>query len=191
MLTTTELISTPCGRIDKGLIFGGKVGQRFIVDANAGKLAKWLRMMGYDTLFFNGPDDGSMVKLALAQGRTVITRDTEFMKRRAISSGRVRALLVSGDDPAAQMQAAVTALGLDKDYRPFTRCLECNAELSSRAKNEVTGSVPKRVYRLQEQYMQCPSCQRIYWRGTHWAAMSRKLTEFSAASQRQVQGGSQ
>jgi uncharacterized protein with PIN domain len=166
------------------------VEQRFIVDANTGKLAKWLRMMGYDTLFFNGPDDGIMVKLALAQGRTVITRDTEFMKRRAVSSGRVRAVLVSGDDPAVQMQTAIIALGLDNNYRPFTRCLECNAELSRRDKSEVTGSVPQRVYSLQEQYMQCPSCQRIYWRGTHWVAMNRKLDEFSATNQRPVQGGS-
>jgi len=166
------------------------VEQRFIVDANTGKLAKWLRMMGYDTLFFNEPDDGIMVKLALAQGRTVITRDTDFMKRRAVSSGRVRAVLVSGDDPTVQMQTAITALSLDGDYRPFTRCLECNAELSRRDKSEVTGSVPQRVYSLQEQYMQCPSCQRIYWRGTHWAAMNKKLDEFSAANQRPVQGGS-
>ena len=164
--------------------------QRFIVDVNAGKLAKWLRMMGYDTLFFNGTDDGSMVKLALAQGRTVITRDTEFMKRRAVSSGHVKALLVSGDDPAAQMQAAIETLGLDKDHKPFSRCLECNVELSRRDKNEVTGSVPSRVYCLQEQYMQCPSCRRIYWRGTHWAAMNRKLNEFSTAGRRPAKGGS-
>ncbi len=162
--------------------------QRFIVDVNAGKLAKWLRMMGYDTIFFDGPDDGSMVKLALAQGRTVITRDTEFMKRRAVSCGRVRALLVSGDDPVAQMRAAVTALNIDKNYRPFTRCLECNAELFHRDKSEVTGSVPGRVYDLQEQYMQCPSCGRIYWRGTHWAAMNRKLDEFDADGRPPVQG---
>ena len=164
--------------------------QRFIVDANAGKLAKWLRMMGYDTLFFKGTDDGIMVKLALAQSRTVITRDTEFMKRRAVSSGRVKALLVSGDDPSVQMQASFTALGLDKNYRPFTRCLECNTELSRRDKIDVRGSVPKRVYTLQEQYMQCPACRRIYWRGTHWAAMNRKLDEFSENSRRPVQGGS-
>jgi len=166
------------------------VEQRFIVDANAGKLAKWLRMMGYDTLFFNGPDDGSMVKLALAQGRTVITRDTEFMKRKAVSSGRVKALLLTGDDPTAQMQAVIAELGLEKDYRPFTRCLECNAELFRRDKNEVAGSVPQRIYSIQEQYMQCPSCLRIYWRGTHWAAMNRKLDELSAANRGPVQGGS-
>ena len=162
--------------------------QRFIVDANAGKLARWLRMMGYDTLFFNGPDDGSMVKLALAQGRTVITRDTEFMKRRAVASGRVRALLVSGDDPAAQMRSAISALSIHRDYKPFTRCLECNAELSSREKSEMNGSVPERVYNLQDQYMQCPTCGRIYWRGTHWAAMNRKLDELSAEERPPAQG---
>lgn len=162
--------------------------QRFIVDANAGKLARWLRMMGYDTIFFNGPDDGSMVKLALAQGRTVITRDTEFMKRRAVACGRVRALLVSGDNPVAQMRTAISALNIDRHYRPFTRCLECNAELSSRDKSEVTGSVPARVYDLQEQYMQCPSCGRIYWRGTHWAAMNRKMDEFGAEERPPAQG---
>jgi len=156
------------------------VEQRFIVDANAGKLARWLRMMGYDTILFNGPDDGGMVKLALAQGRIVITRDTEFMKRRAVAGGRVKALLISGDDPVAQMRTAISALKIERDYRPFTRCLECNAELSSRDKSEVTGSVPERVYELQEQYMQCPACGRIYWRGTHWAAMNRKMDEFDA-----------
>jgi len=164
------------------------VEQRFIVDANVGKLAKWLRMMGYDTLFFNGTDDGIMVKLALEQGRTVITRDTEFMKRRAVSSGRVSALLISGDEPAAQMKSAIAKLGLNKGYRPFTRCLECNAELCHRDKNEVAGAVPERVYSLQEQYMQCPSCGRIYWRGTHWVAMNRKLDELGEHSQRTSRG---
>jgi uncharacterized protein with PIN domain len=167
------------------------VEQRFIVDANAGKLARWLRMMGYDTVLFNGPDDGSMVKLALSQGRTVITRDTEFMKRRAVAGGRVRALLVSGDDPVAQMKIAVSTLNIESDYRPFTRCLECNAELSCRDKSEVTGSVPKKVYELQEQYMQCPSCRRIYWRGTHWAAMNRQMAEFDPGRRTPSQGGGQ
>jgi len=158
------------------------------VDANAGKLARWLRMMGYDTILFNGPDDGGMVKLALAQGRTVITRDTEFMKRRAVACGRVRALLVSGDDPVEQMRTAISSLKIDRGYRPFTRCLECNSKLLSRDKSEVAGSVPKRVHEFQEHYMQCPSCQRIYWRGTHWAAMNRMMDEFGSQSRPPGQG---
>lgn len=154
------------------------VEAKFIVDANVGKLVRWLRMMGYDAVFFDEPDDGKMVKLALAQGRTVITRDTGFMKRRAVTSGRVRALLVSGDDPDKQMRDVIGTLRLDEEYCPFTRCLECNTVLSSREKTDIAQIVPPRVYEKQEQYMACPHCRRIYWRGTHWQAMKKKLYDF-------------
>jgi len=157
------------------------VDAKFIVDANAGKLARWLRMMGYDALFFDEPDDGIMVKIALAQGRTVITRDTGFMKRRAVTSGRVQALLVSGDDPERQMRDVIGILHLDNKYKPFTRCLECNTELNSREKTDIAQMVPPRVYEKQEQYMACPLCGRIYWRGTHWQAMKKKLYDFSTS----------
>jgi uncharacterized protein len=155
------------------------VEAKFIIDANVGRLVRWLRMMGYDTVFFDEQDDGKMVKLALAQGRTVITRDSGFMKRRAVTSGRVRALLVTGDDPESQMRDVMGILHLDNNYRPFTRCLECNTELNSREKTDIAQMVPPRVYEKQQQYMACPLCGRIYWRGTHWLAMKKKLYDFS------------
>jgi len=164
------------------------VEPKFIVDANVGKLARWLRMMGYDALFFNEQDDGKMVKLALAQQRTIITKDSEFMKRRAVASGRVPALLVMGDNPDLQMQTVLYALHLGNELKPFTRCLECNAELTAREKEKVAESVPPRVYQIQEQYMQCPACRRIYWHGTHWQAMSRKLVEFSSSQVQKAKG---
>ena len=138
-------------------------------------------MMGYDALFFNEEDDGRMVKIALAQSRTIVTKDSEFMKRRAITTGRVKAILVSGDDPELQMQKLITAFHLEKDYSPFTRCLECNIELQPCEKGEIAQDVPDRVFAIQDQFMQCPTCHRIYWRGTHWQAMSRKLQEFGTA----------
>jgi uncharacterized protein len=165
------------------------VGPKFIVDANVGKLAKWLRMMGFDTLFFDGPDDGGMVKIALQQDRTIITRDTGFMKRRAVTTHRVRAILVSGDDSKKQMQAVLAELELSGKARPFTRCLECNAELKELDRKEAAGLVPERVYEIQDQYMVCPSCSRIYWRGTHWKAMTGKLLEFCSTLPEGNQGG--
>ncbi|MCX6005105.1 MAG: Mut7-C RNAse domain-containing protein [Chloroflexi bacterium] len=152
---------------------------KFIVDSNVGKLAKWLRMMGYDALFFDEEDDGRMVKIALAQGRIIITKDSEFMKRRVITAGRVKAILVSGDNSELQMQKVIDTLQLNIEYRPFTRCIECNVELISRERGDLEQVVPARVFAIQEQYMECPSCHRIYWRGTHWQAMSQKLKEFS------------
>ena len=153
---------------------------KFIVDANVGKLARWLRMMGFDTLFFNGPDDGMMVKMALAQDRHIITRDSEFMKRRAITSGRVQATLVSGDISELQMQTVIGKLKLSAKTQPFTRCLECNTVLNEMDRSEAADLVPERVYEIQDQYMACPSCLRVYWRGTHWKAMNNKLHEFDS-----------
>ncbi len=158
---------------------------KFITDVNVGKLGKWLRLMGYDTLFFDEHDDGLMVKAAIAQGRIVLTKDSEFMKRRAITTGKVKAILVSSDRPDQQLSTVLSALKLDKGYRPFTRCLECNSLLVSREKSEVEGLVPPRVYDKHDQYMQCPSCGRIYWKGTHWQAMSGKLSRLVPAAQEQ------
>ncbi|MCX6006000.1 MAG: Mut7-C RNAse domain-containing protein [Chloroflexi bacterium] len=134
----------------------------------------------FDTLFFNEPDDGKMVKMALGEDRTIITRDSEFMKRRAITSGRVQAILVSGNISELQMQAVINKLKLSDKTQPFTRCLECNTVLKEMDRSEAAELVPARVYEIQHQYMACPSCLRIYWRGTHWKAMNNKLHEFDS-----------
>lgn len=151
---------------------------KFLIDSNVGKLAKWLRMMGYDALLFDEIDDGKMVKIALSQGRVIVTKDSEFMKRRAITSGRVRSILVAGDSPKLQMLSVLDELNLSHVHRPFTRCLECNTQLMPKNKAQVAGNIPPRVYNSQEQYMECPTCHRIYWRGTHWEAMTKILEEF-------------
>ena len=148
---------------------------KFIVDSNVGKLAKLLRIMGYDTLFFNGEDDSHMVATALAEGRVILTRDTQIMKRRLVTSGRLKAILIESDEPEQQMCQVINTLNLDCQFKPFTICLECNQPLVERSKEEVKDRVPPYVFRTQNQYMECPTCHRIYWRGTHWQAMTRKL----------------
>ena len=140
-----------------------------------GKLVKWLRMMGYDTLFFDRGDDSHMVATALAEGRVILTRDTEIAKRRVVTTGRLEVILIQSDKVEQQMRQVVEALGLDCQFRPFTLCLECNQPLIERDKQEVKDLVPPYVFQSQDQYMECPACPRIYWKGTHWAAMTRKL----------------
>ena len=153
-------------------------GQKFIVDINAGKLAKWLRMMGYDALSFDGSDDGQMVAAALTEGRVILTRDTQIMRRRVVTNGQLKAILIQSDKPEQQIQQVVETLSLDFQFRPFTVCLECNQALEDRSKQEVQARVPPYVFKTQDQYMECPACHRIYWRGTHWEAMTRKLEKF-------------
>jgi uncharacterized protein with PIN domain len=148
---------------------------RFIVDENVGKLARWLRMLGYDSVFFNGEDDSQMVRQALAESRILLTRDTGIMKRRAVNSGRLKAILFRSEEPEQQIQQLASALDIESHSHPFTICLECNRPLVDRKPAEVKDKVPPYVYITQTQYMECPLCRRIYWRGTHWKAMLNKL----------------
>ena len=151
---------------------------KFFADNNVGKLAKWLRMMGYDTLFFNGSDDSSMIAIALAEGRVILTRDTQIMRRRVVTSGQLKAILIQGDEPEQQMRQVIDSLNLDCQFRPFTICLECNQPLLPRSKEQVKDLVPPYVFQTQVKYVECPTCHRIYWRGTHWQAMTEKLKKF-------------
>jgi len=151
---------------------------KFIVDNNVGKLAKWLRIMGFDTLFFNGSDDSGMIAIALAEDRVILTRDTQIMKRRVVTSGQLKAILIQSDEPELQMQQVIDSLNLDCQFKPFSICLECNQPLVERSKQQVKDLVPPYVFKTQSQYMECPACRRIYWRGTHWQAMTKKLEKF-------------
>jgi len=151
---------------------------KFIVDNNVGKLAKWLRIMGYDTVFFDGSDDSHMVARALAEGRVILTRDTQIMKRGLVTSGRLKAILINSEQPETQMRQVIDTLKLDCQFRPLTLCLECNQPLVEKSKDQVKDRVPPYVFQTQSQYMECPACHRIYWKGTHWQAMTKKLKNF-------------
>jgi uncharacterized protein with PIN domain len=151
---------------------------KFIVDHNVGKLTGWLRLMGYDTRFFDGEDDSELVAAAKAEGRVILSRDTRIMQRRLITSGQVKAVLIVSDQPERQIRQVIGTLGLDSQFKPFSLCLECNQPLVERAKDEVKELVPPYVFKTQNQFMQCPNCQRIYWRGTHWQAMTERLEKF-------------
>lgn len=131
--------------------------------------------MGYDTLFINGIDDEGLIAIGLREKRVVLTKDTQIMKRRVVTSGKLKALLIRGDDTKAQLRQVVEAMNLDCEKRQFTLCLECNQPLIRRRKEEVRELVPPYVFQTQSQYVECPSCHRIYWRGTHWQRMKREL----------------
>jgi uncharacterized protein with PIN domain len=156
---------------------------KFIVDHNVGKLVKWLRMLGYDTEFFTGEDDWQMVISALRGDRIILTRDTGIMKLGVVDSAKVKAILINSDDPEEQIRQLNESLDLDFQNRLFTRCMECNALLEKRTGDEVKDRVPPYVYKTQKEYMECPSCQRIYWKGTHWQAMIEKLRKLAGSYQ--------
>ena len=150
---------------------------KFIVDNNVGKLARWLRLIGYDTVLFKQKDDATMIKTALGDDRVVLTKDTQFTKRRLVTNGQLKAILIKQDNPKTQIQEVVKALNLNYNFNPFSLCLECNQTLVPRVKEEVQSLVPPHVFQTQTQYTECPACHRIYWQGTHWQAMVKKLQD--------------
>jgi uncharacterized protein len=148
------------------------------VDINAGKLAKWLRIMGYDTLLFTDEDDGQMIKIAMQQNRIVLTKDTQILARRVATSGKVKVILIAGDNSKDQLKQIVSTLKLDYQYKPFSVCSKCNQTLIEKTRGQIQNLVPPHVFEIQNNYMECPCCHRIYWRGTHWEAMNRELHSF-------------
>jgi uncharacterized protein with PIN domain len=132
-------------------------------------------MLGFDSLFFDGPDDSQLVKQALAEDRILLTRDTGIMQRRVVLNGRLKTVLLQSEQPEEQMQQLLAALEIKEQSQPFTVCLECNQPLNDKNPAEVKDRVPPYVYKTQTQYMECPQCRRVYWRGTHWQAMLTRL----------------
>lgn len=132
--------------------------------------------MGYDTLLFETGSDSRMITLALGGNRVVITRDSQLPKRRVVTSGRLKLILVETDRPLEQLGVVAKAINLDMS-RAFTLCVECNRALLPARREDVQDLVPPYVYETQKKYMQCPSCRRVYWQGSHWQAMKRRLGE--------------
>ena len=147
---------------------------RFVVDLNVGRLAKWLRVMGYDALFVPRVEDDELIRIATHEKRVNLTRDALLMQRRAITLGHVRAFLITYHDVWAQINQVVEGLRLDS-AQDFSRCVECNIPLERTSKESVEGNVPPYVFETQKEFMVGPRCTRVYWRGTHWHNMRREL----------------
>jgi len=144
---------------------------KLLADGMLGRLAKWLRILGYDTAYSPKLDDDELVRLARAEGRVLLTRDEELARRRG-----VHCFLVKGDELEGQIAQVIAGLGLQAE-QPFSRCPVCNAPLQEVEKSQVAGRVPPHVFRTQERFSLCPKCGRIYWRGTHWAKMCQKIAQ--------------
>lgn len=144
---------------------------RFISDAHLGGLAKWLRLAGFDTLYDNPIHDEDIVAIAVREGRIILTRDVELLKRKDVTHG----CYVHALKPEAQLQEIFARLDLAAGALPFTLCLECNAPLRPVAKAEVWERLPERVREVQERFSTCDICHRVFWEGSHWRHMRAVL----------------
>lgn len=144
---------------------------RFVADTHLGKLARHLRIAGFDCLWENDYGDEEIVACSVAQQRIVLTRDLGILKRQAVERGHY----VRATESGAQLREVVRAFQLEDRLRPFTRCRACNVEVRAVAKDAVAERLPPEVRLRFDRFTECPQCGRVYWQGTHFERLEGLL----------------
>ncbi len=150
---------------------------RFVVDVHLGTLARYLRLLGFDTLWRNDLDDESIIESALAGPRIILTRDKGILKNGRVAHG----YWLRATEPLQQVEEVVRALQLGPDFEPYTRCLECNGLLHGIRRTEAARTVPLQVFLVHRDFSRCAGCGRIYWPGSHRTRLDAVIERARAA----------
>lgn len=153
---------------------------KFVADCMVGKLARWLRLLGFDVSYYRKIEDEKLIELAVKERRVVLTRDHELIRKVAKrKSLKQKALLIESDRWPEQVEQVLDHFKLRRKIDPNSRCLECNAKLKFLPKARAKNLVPPFVYEKADSFALCPNCGRVYWKGTHFRDMEEKLSRFS------------
>jgi len=147
---------------------------RFIADCMLGKLAKWLKILGFDTEYHRAISDHDLIERSLADDRILLTRDRDLAKRKKLK----RFILIESEVPTEQVRQVLKDRRLKLDNANIlSRCLVCNVRIEPIAREEVKDHVPPYVYKTQKRFARCPQCERIYWGATHTDNILHRLKE--------------
>ena len=146
---------------------------RFVTDTHLDRLARYLRLLGFDTVYYNDFNPRGLIEVSIRQARVLLTRSSRVLKHKAITRG----ILVREVDPRMQLKTIFQRLDLRAEARPFSRCLCCNGLVRPISKQEVAHRLPSRVGASYQAFFLCSSCNRVYWKGTHFERMSRFVEE--------------
>ena len=144
---------------------------RFVLDVHLGKLAGYLRMLGFDALYSNTNGDEELVEVSRDQRRVLLTRDRGLLKRSAITHG----YLLRESSPQAQVAEVVARFDLRDLIAPFTRCMRCNGALDPVAKEAIEHRLLPKTRKYYEEFATCTVCGRIYWKGSHYEDMRKRM----------------
>jgi len=154
---------------------------QFIADVMLGRLSRKLRMLGYDTLYFQRIDDPTLLKRALGEDRQILTRKTHLINRK---DSRCNTLFIKDNDPSKQIIEVIEHYKLT--INPLiigTRCLICNEKLKAIPVDQVESQIPDYVISTQKHFSACPKCNKIYWKGTHYENMLKTVKQLEGGSQ--------
>jgi hypothetical protein len=146
---------------------------KFVLDTHLGRLAAYLRMAGFDTLYRNDYTDGQLAAISRDEHRILLTRDVGLLKRGAVTHG----YFIRQADPKRQFAEVIARFDLARSMQPFTLCMRCNAPLRDSSAGEIAGRVPPRVAAQFNEFRTCAVCGRVYWKGGHYERMSRMLPQ--------------
>ncbi len=151
---------------------------RFVVDGHLGRLAAYLRMLGFDTWYDRFADDILLAKIASGEARVLLTRDAGLLKRSEVDAG----YFVRCDKPHDQLREVTRRFALHSHFSPFRRCMDCNALLWPVSKDEVAELLPPHTRETKNEFSRCSGCGKVFWRGSHYARMLGWIEDLTAGS---------
>jgi uncharacterized protein len=148
---------------------------KFAADRMLGRLAKWLRILGFDVIYGPHLTGYGLIRAARAEGRLILTRDSRLAKKQPPPF-----LTIASDRYRDQVQQVLRECGLTAGTRLFTRCLACNSPLQAIARDAVEKLAPPYVLASQKTFSWCPACRRVYWPATHHEKMLAEVGKIAA-----------
>jgi uncharacterized protein with PIN domain len=149
---------------------------RFVLDNHLGQLATYLRMLGFDSLYRNDYQDEELARVSSEDGRVLLTRDRRLLMRKSIGRG----YCIHQMDPRLQVAEVLRRFKLFEQVKPFQRCLRCNSPLQPVAKQDIIERLEPLTKRYYEEFHICPSCNQIYWKGSHYVRMLSMIIEMAS-----------
>lgn len=146
---------------------------KFVVDCMLGKLAKWLKILGFDAAFFSRIADDELLEIAGKEGRILLTKDTGLIQR----AGNIETLFLESEEWQAQVQQVLDHFDLRQKVNPHTRCIECNRALKNLSRKNAKNLVSSFVFEQADSFALCPGCGRVFWRGSHFEDMEVQIRE--------------
>lgn len=140
---------------------------KFVADVHLGRLTRYLRMIGLDVIYKNDFKDDEIVQTSLKERRAILTRDRGILKRNEVTHG----YFVRSSKIEEQVKEVLKRFDLKKEIKEFSRCIECNELLKPVKKKTIINQLPPKVAQSQNEFYRCPSCKKIYWKGSHYQRM--------------------
>lgn len=148
---------------------------RFVLDVHLGRLAAYLRMLGFDTLYRNDYQDSTLAEISAAENRILLTCDRQLLMRKQVVYG----YFVRQRQPKKQLLEVISRFGLYNKQKPFSRCMHCNGTTTRVDKYEIENQILAKTEKYYDEFYQCGSCKKIYWKGSHYKKMQKMIEDIN------------